>query len=210
MNKSYISVAGTLGVGKTTMVKIIAEEFGYYPVVENFRDNPFLEKFYKDMKRWAFHSQTFFLLEKIKQLQMIEKLIKKHPVVQDVPIYEDVYSYAKAQLILGNIHKDEWGLYLDLYEMFKKTIPLPKLIIYLSAPVSEIQKRVVARDRKVEEDKDKKPFRNYLQLLQKLNDDWIASIGKKIKIVPIQTDGFNYITNKKERKRLIDLLRKYI
>ncbi len=207
MKYSYISVAGTLGVGKTTMVKIIAEEFGHHPVIENFRANPFLERFYKDMRRWAFHSQSFFLLEKIKQLYEVEKMLKKRPVVQDVPIYEDVYSYAKAQLVLGNSHKDEWNLYLDLYKMFKKTIPAPKSIIFLSASISEIHRRVVSRDRKVEEDKEKKAFRSYLKLLQKLNDQWTAAIAKKIKIIKIDTDGFNYVTNKKERKKLVQLLK---
>lgn len=203
MKHQLISIAGTLGVGKSTLVKIIAEELQYHSANENYSANPFLEKFYRDMKKWAFHSQAFFLLEKIKQLQEIEKLMIKHPVVQDVPIYEDVFSYAKAHFLMGNISRDEWSLYFRIYRMFEDKMVKPQLIIYLTAPVKTIADRVLRRDRKIETEESGQKFIKYLKILQKLNEEWIKSVGKHIKIVKIETDGFDYRKDKTERKKLI-------
>src|SRR3989344_8456563 len=101
--KLYISVMGTLGSGKTTVAGLIARKFNFHLLEENFGDNAFLPRFYTDMKRWAFHSQTFFLMEKTNQMLETRTLLTKKSIVQDTPIQQDVFSYAKAQHILGNI-----------------------------------------------------------------------------------------------------------
>src|SRR4030042_4467619 len=130
----YLSVAGILGVGKTTVAKLLTERLGTQILEENFAENQFLPRFYQDMRRWAFHSQTFFLLEKVKQTFQSKKILASgQSVVQDTPIIQDVQSYAKAQYILGNMDEAEFNLYTKTYSLFVKRLPQPNLIIYLEA-----------------------------------------------------------------------------
>lgn len=198
----YISVSGTMGVGKTTFVKLLAKEFVFKPIFENFKANPFLAKFYKDMKRWAFHSQMYFLVQKIGQMGQI-RLMGKEKIVQDTPIYQDVFSYAKAQYLLGNMHKAEWELYFRAYKSFEEYLIKPKLIIHLTAPVEIIYERIKKRDRAYETAKNKKIFLNYLRALDRLNFEWIERIKRKIRIVLINTDGRNYFNDREKKKELI-------
>lgn len=209
MKSVYISIAGTMGVGKTTMVKIITEKFGFTPVVENFSANPFLPKFYKDMKRWAFHSQMFFLVEKIGQMRKISQMGTRK-IVQDTPVYQDVYSYAKAQYVLGNMTKDEWRLYLKVYEQLDGSIFKPNLIIFLDCPIDKIYERIKKRDRSYEVAKKKREFLGYLQTLDELNKKWIKNMSDKIKIVSVDTDDFDYVKDKVARQMLVGDLEKII
>src|SRR5438876_5706677 len=129
----YISVMGTMGSGKTTATKLLAKELRFHLLEENFGDNAFLPRFYGDMKRWAFHSQTFYLTEKINQMLETTTLLTKYSVVQDTPITQDAFSYAKAQHVLGNIDDAEWHLYQKIYKSFEPYFPKPDFIIYLHA-----------------------------------------------------------------------------
>src|SRR3990172_2118185 len=127
----YLSVMGTMGSGKTTAARLIAKELGFKLIEENFGENAFLPKFYGDMGRWAFHSQTFFLMEKITQMLETPKLLLKHSVVQDTPIQQDAFSYAKAQHVLGHIDDAEWKFYQKIYRSFEPYLPKPDCVVYL-------------------------------------------------------------------------------
>ncbi len=197
-----------MGVGKSTLTNILAEDFGFFPVVENLRENLFLPKFYKDMKRWAFHSQIFFLVEKANQLKKLKRL--KKTIIQDVSIYQDVFSYAKAHYILGNMEAEEWKLYVKIFRALEKDLKKPDLIIFLNAPVETIFGRIVKRDRSYEVGTGKKKLMDYLTLLQKLNESWIKKIGRKIKIKTIETDNFDYLHERKKRRELIKIIKKIL
>lgn len=210
MKHKYVSVAGTLGIGKSTFTKLIAKNFGFKPILENFADNPFLPKFYKNMRQWAFHSQTFFLLEKINKIENIKKLIKKNSIVQDVPIYEDVFSYAKAQHWLGNMNENEWNLYMKIYKTYISNLIKPDLIFYLKAPIGEIYTRIEKRNRSYETRSGKKKLLDYLGVLDKLNADWIGKVKREIKIVTINTDGKNYFNDTGKKNTLIKSLKRLL
>src|SRR3989344_3404859 len=143
----YISVMGTMGSGKTTAARLIARELGFGLIEENFGENAFLPRFYADMKRWAFHSQTFFLMEKITQMRETARILENGPVVQDTPIQQDAFSYAKAQHVLGNMDDAEWRLYQKIYKSFEPYFPQPDLIVYLEAPISVLSGRIQKRGR---------------------------------------------------------------
>jgi deoxyadenosine/deoxycytidine kinase len=205
----YVSVMGTMGSGKTTASKILARHFKWKLLEENFGENTFLARFYGDMKRWAFHSQTFFLMEKITQMFDTKRLLEHTSVIQDTPIIQDVYSYAKAQHVLGNIDDAEWKLYQKIYSSFEPHFPQPNVIVYLETSLSHISDRIEKRARSYEQ----KIPDSYLELLDMLNRKWISE-NKKIPIVTINTDGLNIVTSTKARTILIksvhDKLQEYI
>jgi deoxyadenosine/deoxycytidine kinase len=189
---------GTMGSGKTTAARLIAEHFKFHLVEENFGENAFLPRFYKKMNRWAFHSQTFFLMEKINQLMEIGAERKKKSIVQDTPVEQDVFSYAKAQHALGNMDDAEWKLYHKIYASFAPHLPKPDAIIFLDTSIGEIEKRISSRGRAYE----KKIPTKYLELLDKLNRDWLRE-NKKVKIISIPTDGLNIVTSKTAQQQMI-------
>jgi deoxyadenosine/deoxycytidine kinase len=196
--KTYISVMGTLGCGKTTAARLIAQEFHFHLLEEQFGENAFLPRFYKDMKRWAFHSQTFFLMEKITQMMETRTILTKESVVQDTPIQQDVFSYAKAQYVLGNIDEAEWRLYQKIYTSFESSIPKPNLIIFLDSSIPVIIKRIESRGRGYE----KAIPKNYLSLLDTLNRKWLES-NTKIPVLTIPTDTLDVVRSKEARNILL-------
>lgn len=194
----YLSVMGTMGSGKTTVAKLLARELKFHLLEENFGENAFLARFYQDMKRWAFHSQTFFLMEKITQMLETPKLLEKHSVVQDTPIQQDAFSYAKAQHVLGNIDDAEWRLYQKIYKSFEPLFPVPDLIFFLETPISILDERISSRGRGYES----KIPESYLELLDMLNHKWLSE-NKAIPVLTIQTDGLNIVRSKSARAQLI-------
>jgi deoxyadenosine/deoxycytidine kinase len=201
----YISVMGTMGSGKTTAARILAKALKFHLLEENFGENAFLPRFYADMKRWAFHSQTFFLMEKITQMLETRTLLEKTSIIQDTPIQQDAFSYAKAQHVLGNIDDAEWKLYQKIYDAFEPQFPKPDVIVYLETSMSEIGKRIDARGRGYEQ----KIPQNYLELLDMLNHKWITD-QKEIPVLSVQTDGLNIVRSKKAQQQLIVQVKKQL
>ncbi len=195
---------GTLGSGKTTVAKLLAKELNFRLLEENFGENAFLPRFYQDMKRWAFHSQTFFLMEKITQMLETPALLEKYSVVQDTPIQQDVFSYAKAQHVLEHIDDSEWRLYQKIYKQFEPYFPKPDLIVYLETSLPMLVKRIGSRGRGYEQNIP----HSYIELLDMLNHKWIgenlsSQAGKTIPVLFIETDGLNVVRSKSAQKELL-------
>ncbi|HUD19027.1 MAG TPA: deoxynucleoside kinase [Patescibacteria group bacterium] len=199
----YVSVMGLIGSGKTTAVRLIAKELGFTLLEENFGENAFLPRFYSDMKRWAFHSQTFFLMEKISQILETSTLLKTTSIIQDTPIQQDVFSYAKAQHVLGNIDDAEWRLYQKIYKSFEPYFPKPDFIIYLETSLPTIIDRIEKRGRAYEQ----KIPQSYLELLDMLNHKWLTE-NKTIPVLVIETDGLNIVRSRVAQKAMIDAVTK--
>lgn len=200
---------GTMGSGKTTAARLIARELKFLLLEENFGENAFLPRFYQDMNRWAFHSQTFYLMEKITQMFETPKLLKKASVVQDTPIEQDVFSYAKAQHVLGHIDDAEWRLYQKIYRSFESRLPKPNLIVYLETSLPVITDRIERRARGYEQ----KIPQNYLELLDMLNHKWLsenlsAQAGKTTPVLTIKTDGLNIVTSKVAQQSMLAAVKK--
>lgn len=223
--KLYLSIMGTMGSGKTTVARLLAKELKFQLIEENFGENAFLPRFYTDMKRWAFHSQTFFLMEKTRQLLDIAELLGDSTsevkevrtskvrnfqgIVQDTPIQQDAFSYAKAQHVLGNIDDAEWRLYQKIYKSFEPYFSRPDLIVYLETTVPILADRIESRGRGYEQ----KIPQSYLELLDMLNHKWLAEnlavrVGKAIPVLTIQTDGLNVVRSKAAQRNLLDVVRK--
>ncbi len=194
---------GTMGSGKTTVARLLAKELRFTLLEENFGENAFLPRFYQDMKRWAYHSQAFFLMEKITQMLETPKILTKHSVIQDTPIQQDAFSYAKAQHVLGNIDDAEWKLYCKIYNSFEPYFPKPNLIVFLETSVAALADRIESRGRGYEQ----KIPQSYLELLDMLNHKWLSE-NKKIPVLVVETDGLDIVRSQNARKKLVELARR--
>ncbi|MBI4058497.1 deoxynucleoside kinase [Candidatus Gottesmanbacteria bacterium] len=183
-----------MGSGKTTAAKLIAKELRLHLIEENFGENAFLPRFYAEMKRWAFHSQTFFLMEKINQMIETAKVVTSTAIIQDTPIEQDVFSYAKAQAMLGNMDDDEWRLYQKIYRSFIPLLPKPDCIIYLKASLETVKKRINGRKRQYE----RRIPDSYLELLETLNDRWLKKETNGIRVIELETDNYNLVRSHKD------------
>lgn len=198
----YIAVMGTMGSGKTTAANLLAKELRFTLVEENVKENAFLPRFYKDMSRWAFHSQVFFLMEKIRQMIETKNLLGKSSVIQDTPITQDVYSYAKAQYELGHMDDAEWALYQKIYHEFTPHFPQPDLIVFLDTSIPAIESRIAARGREFEQEIPT----DYLTLLDKLNRKWLEQ-NTTIPVVRIATDTLDITRSRDAQEQFTSLVR---
>lgn len=198
----YIAVMGTLGSGKTTASRLLARELDFKLLEENVEENAFLPRFYKDMRRWAFHSQAFFLMEKIRQMWEAKAVLEKNSVIQDTPITQDVYSYAKAQHELGNMDDAEWALYQRIFDEFSPHFPKPDLIVFLDTSISEIEKRIAERGRGFEQALPTE----YITLLDNLNRKWLSE-NKTIPVVIVKTDSMDITRNKDAQSQFLSIVR---
>ena len=188
----YVTIAGTMGVGKTTVSQVLRKRLkNAFLMEEHFAENHFLTRFYDDMSRWAFHSQSFFMMEKINQNKEAVRLLQQYDVViQDTPIMQDVFSYAKAQYIQGNMDDAEFGLYTKIYAGFVENLRQPDVIIYLEADIETLVDRLEKRNRSFEQDIP----RDYLLLLDRLNKDWLKK-EDHTKIMRIDTTDIDLREN---------------
>jgi deoxyadenosine/deoxycytidine kinase len=198
MRHRYIAVTGTIGSGKTTAAKLLSKSLGYDLLEENFEENAFLPRFYTDMKRWAFHSQTFFLMEKITQMMRTKVLLETSSIIQDTLIQQDAFSYARAHHELGNIDDAEWRLFRKIYQTFESHLPVPHVIVYLETPPKELLTRIRSRGRKME----KSISLSYIKLLDRLNEEWIAKMTLS-PVLRIPTVEYNIVSSKAAQKEFI-------
>ncbi len=142
---SYVVVEGPIGVGKTSLVKRLAESFNSDTLLENAEENPFLERFYQDGQQAALPTQLFFLFQRSKQLQALrQKDMFRAALVADFMLEKDPLF---ARL---NLDEEELKLYEQVYARLTMDIPLPDLVVYLQAPVEILLQRIKKRNRKVE------------------------------------------------------------
>lgn len=165
--KKFVAIAGNMGAGKTSLVQYLNDRYGFEPIYEPFNDNPYLDDFYKDMKKWAFHSQLYFLTHKFR----LHLGLSNSPgiVVQDRTIYEDAEIFA-TNLARGRfISKRDFETYMELYNTMKTALQPPDLLIYLKCDVRSIRKRIKSRGRKSEQ---AIPV-PYIKRLNGLYDSWV-------------------------------------
>jgi len=190
--KRFIAVAGNMGVGKTSMVQFLEHRYGFEPVYEPFATNPYLDDFYADMKRWAFHSQLYFLTHKFRLHMALNE--NKDTVVQDRTIYEDAEIFATNLYRSRKISKRDFQTYMELYQTMRTALQPPDLMIYLRCSVRAIRKRIRQRGRPSEQEI---PAR-YLRRLNDLYEDWIG----RYDLSPVliwDSENMDYLTDLADR-----------
>jgi deoxyadenosine/deoxycytidine kinase len=184
MRKS-IAIAGNIGAGKSTLVDFLARTYGIMPFYEPNDQNPYLADFYEDMNRWAFHSQMYFLSNKFRLHQAVDKT--KGVVVLDRTIFEDAEIFAEALHEMGQIDKRDWGTYLGFYKTILDVIKPPDLLIYLRCSVRTVRKRIKLRGREMEMNI---PLA-YIKRLHRLYESWIEHY-RLSEVLILETDKLDY------------------
>ncbi|MEK3834764.1 MULTISPECIES: deoxynucleoside kinase [unclassified Paenibacillus] len=149
-NNAIITVAGTVGVGKSTLTAALAERLGFQTSLEQVDHNPYLEKFYHDFERWSFHLQIYFLAERFKEQKKMFEL--GGGFVQDRSIYEDTGIFAKMHADQGTMSPTDYATYTSLYEAMVMTpyFPHPDVLIYIEGSLPSILTRINERGREME------------------------------------------------------------
>jgi deoxyadenosine/deoxycytidine kinase len=186
MKKRFIAIAGNVGVGKSTLTTMLAEKFGWEPFYEAVGDNPYLADFYKDMRRWSFHSQIFFLSRRLRHHHQL--LRSPNSVVQDRSVYEDAEIFARNLYQQGNMGDRDYHSYRELYEVLVLFLPPPDLVVYLKASVPTLLERIRKRGRDFE--REISPL--YLQQLNELYNAWIEDFTL-CPVVTIPSDDLDFV-----------------
>ncbi len=173
-----VAIAGNIGAGKSTLTKYLSEKWGFDTVPEPEAKNPFLKDFYKNPKRWALHSQLFFLTERAKVQKKVER--NSQYILLDRTIYEDAEVFAKTLLT-----KNEFKVYKRIYEFYLEELTPPNFVIYLKASVPTLMERIKNRGRKYERDIK----RSYIKKLNERYDQWISDFSIA-PVITIDTDKY--------------------
>lgn len=186
--KVFISIAGNIGSGKSSLTKLLSTHFGWIPFYESVDDNPYLSDFYGDMKRWSFHLQVYFLSNRFINHKKIIGMPES--VVQDRSIYEDVEIFARNLHEMGNMDKRDYQNYRELFGIMVDYLKPPDLLIYLRANTDTLVRQIRLRGRSYEQSIS----RDYLELLNASYEDWVKRYDAG-KLLVIESDDLDFVNN---------------
>jgi deoxyadenosine/deoxycytidine kinase len=146
--RNYICIEGNIGTGKTTLCKMLKQDFNCSLILEQFTDNPFLPLFYKHPERYAFPVELFFMTERYKQLQ---EQLSQGDLFYDFKL-SDYFFQKTALFAKNNLQEDEYKLFLRFFGILDDLFPQPDLVVYLHRPVDQLHQQIIKRNRKIEQD----------------------------------------------------------
>jgi len=201
--KTYVVIAGNIGAGKSTLVQMMCDQLGWDPYFEPVAENPYLADFYRDMPRWAFNSQVFFLTHRARSHR--ELMDSRRPVVQDRSFYEDAEVFARAQFLLGHMSRRDWETYQGLYQTLTTLLAPPDLVVYLRASVSTLRRRITQRARSIESD----IADDYLERLNALYEDWMGRFDiAPILVVP--SDRLDFVEDSRDLRAIVSTVERQL
>lgn len=193
----HIAIAGNIGSGKTTLTKLLAKHYRWDLLEEAVDNNPYLFDFYKDMQRWSFNLQIFFLNSRFEQLLDIHRSGRN--VVQDRTIYEDAYIFAPNLHAMGLMTTRDFENYFRLFRNMESAVTPPDLLIYLRASVPNLVSQIAERGREYENGISIE----YLRRLHERYEAWISTYNKgRMLIVDVDENSFH--TNPEDLGRIIN------
>lgn len=193
----HIAVAGNIGAGKTTLTSLLAKHYAWTPHYESVDQNPYLDDFYEDMKRWSFNLQVYFLNSRFGQMLTIRE--SGDDVIQDRTIYEDAHIFAPNLMEMKLMTKRDYANYESLYKLMVKLIQPPDLLIYLKASVPTLVNQIQKRGREFEAS-----IRlDYLKSLNDRYDEWIKTYDYG-KLLIVDVDKTNFAENSTELRSVIN------
>ena len=197
MEKKHVTVAGNIGAGKSSLTRVLSDYFGWKAFYERVEDNPYLEDFYDDMRRWSFNLQVFFLSNRFRQRHLIDETPRS--VVQDRSIYEDAEIFARNLHDMDLMSDRDYANYRELYESMLDRLRAPDLLIYLRASVSTLVDHIEGRGRGYEDSIQI----DYLRRLKRRYETWIDGYALGPKMI-IEVDAYDFVNNDDDYRAVID------
>ncbi len=194
--KRFVVLAGNIGAGKSTLVRLMCGLLGWKPFYEPVAENPYIADFYQDMSRWAFHSQVFFLTHRVQSHRAL--MDDPYSVVQDRSLYEDAEVFARNLFLHGRLSDREWGTYQELYHTVSSLLPPPDLVVYLRASVPTLRRRIDQRGRSFEAGITDE----YLAELNELYEQWIAGFSLS-PVLAVPGDSLDFVAESRDLHAIV-------
>ncbi len=180
----HIGIAGNIGCGKTTLTRMLAEHYGWTPKFEAVSYNPYLEDYYKDIQRWSFNLETYFLTQRFKDVLEIANSDKT--IIQDRTIFEGVHIFVANNKAMGNLTDRDYSTYMDLFDLMMSLVKAPDLLIYLKSSIPHLVGQIQKRGREYE----KGISIEYLTGLNLRYEQWIGEY--KGQVLTIEADDLDF------------------
>ena len=193
----HIAIAGNIGSGKSTLTRMLARHYGWEARFEAVDHNPYLEDYYRDIHRWSFNLEVFFLKERFRDLLAIAQA--DHTIVQDRTIFEGVYVFMQNNKAMGNLSDRDYETYMELFEQMMSVVRLPDLMIYLRASVPHLVGNIQKRGRNYEQTIQL----DYLENLNRRYDDFIFKMYRG-RVMVIEKDPLDFQNNPKHFAQIVD------
>lgn len=197
----HVAIAGNIGSGKTTLTTKLAKHYKWSPHFEDVENNPYLNDFYKEMQRWSFNLQVFFLNSRFRQIIDIKKSDKDF--IQDRTIYEDAFIFAPNLNAMGLMTQRDYDNYLALFDTMLNLVKPPDLLVYLQSSIPSLVNKIHKRGR----DYEKTISIEYLSRLNERYEAWISNYTSG-KLLKINVDDLDFVENKSDYETILELIKK--
>ena len=190
----YIAIEGPIGVGKSSMVTLLAQRLGIDPIFEKVAENPFLGKFYQDQETYAFQTQIFFLMSRFKQLSPLSQI----DLFNQATLCD--YLFERDLVFAGlNLSESEFSLYLELFTLLTGRLTTPDLTIYLQADTDTLMRRIAKRNRPIE----KGVSEDYIDQVHRAFNHFFFNDYKAGPLLIINTNHIDFVENGDDFEPLI-------
>ena len=192
----HIGVAGNIGCGKTTLTTMLADHYGWIPKFESVTYNPYLEDYYKDIPRWSYNLETYFLAQRFRDTLEISN--SKEVIIQDRTILEGVFIFVANNRDLGNLSQRDYDTYMQLFDLMMSMVKLPDLLIYIRSSIPHLVSQIQKRGR----DYEQSISLEYLTGLNNRYESWIANYPGELLI--IEGDQLDFKDNPEDFQSITD------
>ena len=173
----HIGIAGNIGAGKTTLTRMLSEHYGWIPKYESVTYNPYLEDYYKDIKRWSYNLETYFLAQRFRDLVEISK--SDEIIIQDRTLMEGVNIFVANNKAMGNLSDRDYETFMELFRLMMSLVKAPDLLIYLKCSVPHLVYQIQKRGR----DYEQSISLEYLNGLNRRYDEWIDQYEGEVLVI---------------------------
>jgi deoxyadenosine/deoxycytidine kinase len=192
----HIGVAGNIGSGKTTLTGMLSAHYGWTPKFESVTFNPYLEDYYKDIPRWSFALETYFLTQRFRDVLEIASSDKV--IIQDRTLAEGVEIFVANNYALGNLTERDYNTFMDLFHLMMSMVRPPDLLIYLKSSIPHLVSQIQKRGR----DYEQSISIDYLSGLNERYEKWIGSY--KGRLITIDADNLDFLNREEDFALITD------
>ena len=192
----HIGIAGNIGCGKTTLTRMLASHYGWIPKYESVTYNPYLEDYYKDIPRWSFNLEVYFLEQRFRDVLEISR--SKDVIIQDRTLLEGVYIFVANNYAMGNLSERDYTTYMNLFRAMMSLVKEPDLLIYLRCGIPHLVSQIQKRGR----DYEQSISIEYLSGLNERYEKWISEY--KGRLITIDADNLDFLNNEEDFAQITD------